>query len=76
MDLADLIQHYWAYAFLASSITTVVTQKGTLREKAGRVVAVVLLVGVAFRLERELANRVFTPALKSVSYTHLRAQET
>ena len=65
MELLDVMQRYWALAFVASAVSSVATStEGTPREKAKRVVMVVALVLAALRLERELSERVFTPLLK------------
>ena len=66
MEALDLVQRYWAVAFLAGSVSSILTAKdgASAAAKAKRVAAVVVLVAVSLRLERELSERLFTPALR------------
>ena len=65
LDLADLIQHYWAVAFLATCWSTVASStRGTTWDKLRRGAWITLLVLCAWRAERELSERVLIPALR------------
>jgi hypothetical protein len=68
MDAIDLLQRYWSWAFLATGITSIVRndQTTTWLEKLRKIMMVIIVVLLSWRLEQELADRVLTPLLKRI----------